>query len=413
MRMNNRITVVSLFLSIIVAAAAPLSAWSAASVLVTDNPGTIHVIVVDPTDSNIVYAAAETAGVLKTMDNGATWTAMTTGLTPIVVDGQSTFSVTDLVIDPVAPTTLYLAAGSGAYKSVDGGESWAALVLPADSVVPTAVAVYEAAPNNVFVGTAASGLFGSDDYGATWTSRGGQEYGTCNGLLVTAYASESASSGRSSGTDPEEPVEPPVVWKITPDGVYQYSDAFFSREWIPVSLSKQYIYSILGSKVKKELFGQNNPVVYVGVHENGVHTSTDNGKTWTKLETPGEVSLAGMNINGLAEGPVDPGSAGPPPLYATSWDGALLKGEEQGGSWTFTPLVDADSLGLAEFHPKSVAVVSIGDPPDGQTPVDPAIWTGTFGYGVTDNPPPGAIYYSPDNGFSWSNALKDGYRVNR
>ena len=95
MRMNNRTAVVSLLLLILIVAAGPLSAWSATSVLVTDNPGTIHVIVVDPTDSNIVYAAAETAGVLKTTDNGATWTAMTTGLSPIVVDGQSTFSVTD------------------------------------------------------------------------------------------------------------------------------------------------------------------------------------------------------------------------------------------------------------------------------------------------------------------------------
>ena len=415
MMMNNKTVVVSLLLLIIAVTAGPLSAWSASSVIVTDNPGTIHVIVVDPTDSNIVYAAAETAGVLKTTDNGATWTAMTTGLTPIVVGGQSTFSVTDLAIDPVSPTTLYLAAASGAYKSVDGGETWAALALSTDLVDPTAVAVYEAAPNNVMVGTATSGLFSSDDYGATWNFRGGQEDGACNGLLVTEYESQSDSSGRagSSETDPDEPVKPAVYWKITPQGVFEHSDAFFSREWIPVGLSHQHIYSILGSKVKKELFGQNNAVVYVGVHESGIFTSTDSGETWTQLDTPGGVSLAEMNINGMAEGPPDPDSIGPSPLYATSWDGVLLKGVEQDGVWTFDRLVDRDALGLTEFHPKAVAVVPMDGLADDRPPAAPAIWTGTFGYGVTDNPPPGTIYYSPDDGASWANALAEGYWVNQ
>ncbi|HYE58466.1 MAG TPA: hypothetical protein VD948_08165 [Rhodothermales bacterium] len=96
-------------------------------------------IVLDPNDRNTAYVGALGAlyspggqrGVFKTTDGGATWRQTLT------LGGN--VGVVDLVMDPAQPQTLYAAtwertrrgwdfvesgAGSGLYKSTDGGETW-------------------------------------------------------------------------------------------------------------------------------------------------------------------------------------------------------------------------------------------------------------------------------------------------
>ncbi len=97
-------------------------------------------VVLHPNDSNTLWVAAlghlyspnAERGVFKTTDAGATWRKV------LFVDENS--GAVDLVIDPKDPNTLYAAiwhrerrawnlmeagAGSGIYKSTDGGETWA------------------------------------------------------------------------------------------------------------------------------------------------------------------------------------------------------------------------------------------------------------------------------------------------
>ncbi|MCC6723074.1 MAG: glycosyl hydrolase [Saprospiraceae bacterium] len=97
-------------------------------------------VVLHPTDPNTVWVAAlghlyspnQERGVYKTTDGGNTWRQV------LFVDENS--GAVDLVIDPKNPNTLYAAIwnrersawnlvesgkGSGIYKSMDGGETWA------------------------------------------------------------------------------------------------------------------------------------------------------------------------------------------------------------------------------------------------------------------------------------------------
>jgi len=99
-------------------------------------------IVVDPRDSNIVFVASMgpmyttggERGLYRTTDGGATWTRV------LFVDDRT--GATDVVIDPTDSNIVYAATldrlrrpwhydgegpGSGIYKSVDGGTTWTRL----------------------------------------------------------------------------------------------------------------------------------------------------------------------------------------------------------------------------------------------------------------------------------------------
>ncbi|MFK7958232.1 MAG: hypothetical protein AB8B96_19200, partial [Lysobacterales bacterium] len=144
---------------------------------------------VHPQDPNTVWVAAQgntylpgdQTGVFKSTDGGASWRRV---LTP---DNESTGAV-DLALDMANPRILYAAlwdnqrtawglrsggAGSGIWRSEDGGESWARLTedLP-DGMGKIGVAVSPAQPGLVWAIVEAEddkgGLYRSTDGGDSW-----------------------------------------------------------------------------------------------------------------------------------------------------------------------------------------------------------------------------------------------------
>src|ERR1700733_9112807 len=118
---------------------------------------TIVAMAIDPQNSDVVYASAAFS-MYKTVDGGATWL-------PIAGAGVS------LVIDPSAPNTLYagLSPSGGVMKSLDGGQTF----LPASTGLGTP-AVFSLAidPNNLkvlYAGTLGEGAFKSIDGAQSWT----------------------------------------------------------------------------------------------------------------------------------------------------------------------------------------------------------------------------------------------------
>ena len=92
----------------------------------------VNLLVVDPAHPNVVYAATEGnygtprgfRGFFKSADAGATWTAINNGLANLL---QLRSTVTALLIDPSNSNVLYAAtSGTGVFKSADGGASWSA-----------------------------------------------------------------------------------------------------------------------------------------------------------------------------------------------------------------------------------------------------------------------------------------------
>ena len=146
---------------------------------------------VHPTNPEIVYVASfgkysapsEERGVYKSTDGGDTWRR-------VLYRDERTGAI-DVVLDRNDPDVIYASlweafrkeytmssggAGSGMFKSVDGGETWTEITratgMPAEGVVGRiGLAVSSANSNRVYAlfEHADGGLFRSDDAGASWT----------------------------------------------------------------------------------------------------------------------------------------------------------------------------------------------------------------------------------------------------
>jgi photosystem II stability/assembly factor-like uncharacterized protein len=88
---------------------------------VMEGDGTVSKLIVDPSNSNIVYATisrvslSRGGSLLKSTDGGSTWARSP------VLEGTNIFS---MAIDPQDTNTLYVGTASGVWKSINGGLSW-------------------------------------------------------------------------------------------------------------------------------------------------------------------------------------------------------------------------------------------------------------------------------------------------
>ncbi|MGK7370661.1 MAG: WD40/YVTN/BNR-like repeat-containing protein, partial [Candidatus Halalkalibacterium sp. M3_1C_030] len=148
-------------------------------------------IVVHPDNADVAWVAAlghafgtdgnEERGVFKTTDGGKTWTK--------VLYNNPRAGAVDIEIDPTNPRILYASlweayrnpwemssggAGSGLYKSTDGGETWENISkrpgMPKGILGKIGVAISPVNPDRVWaiIENDNGGVFRSDDSGKTW-----------------------------------------------------------------------------------------------------------------------------------------------------------------------------------------------------------------------------------------------------
>jgi len=129
----------------------------------------LEAIALNPTDNNVVYAAA-VGGLFKTTDGGASWNPTGAGF-PVN-------PVSTLVVDPSHPNIVYAAfgvsqatgQGAGVFASVDGGASWNARNTGLTDFTVTALAIDRNDPQSLYAGTDTQGVFRTTDGGMHWAA---------------------------------------------------------------------------------------------------------------------------------------------------------------------------------------------------------------------------------------------------
>jgi photosystem II stability/assembly factor-like uncharacterized protein len=153
-----------------------------------DDSSQIGRLQIHPANADIVYVAAvghpygpnAERGVFRTTDGGRTWQKV------LFVDDKT--GAADIAMDPSNPRVLYATtwqvlrtpwnifstgAGSGLYKSTDGGDTWTKLTagLPTGNLGKIGVTVSPANPQRLWATVEADsrgGVYRSDDGGRTW-----------------------------------------------------------------------------------------------------------------------------------------------------------------------------------------------------------------------------------------------------
>jgi photosystem II stability/assembly factor-like uncharacterized protein len=177
--------------------------------LAKTDTGRVRTIAIDPTNPNAMYVAFAAGGVWKTTDTGVNWTPLTEAL--------GTLSVGSIAVDPANFNTIYLGFGDpfdgtgiGFVKSIDGGTTWSEPVYLGNSTTISQILVSPSSPSTLFAATD-KGLFRSIDAGASWTLvplATGQtsaphawsiDSGAGPRLVVTLEATPAATSGTTNG----------------------------------------------------------------------------------------------------------------------------------------------------------------------------------------------------------------------
>ncbi len=248
--------------------------------------GRVSDFAVNPSNSSEYYVATASGGVWKTTNKGVTYSP--------VFDGQGSYSIGCVTLDPSNPSTVWVGSGEnnnqravsygdGVYKSDDGGKTWKNMGLKNSEHI-SEVIVHPTNPNIVYVGAYGPvwteggdrGVYKSIDGGATWTCvKSVSSYTGCNDLVM----------------DPRNP---------------------------------DVLYAAFHQRIRKVF-------TYIGGGpESAVYKSTDGGATWKKLEG----GLPGGDVGriGLAISPVNPDV-----LYtvveAKEDKGGIYRSVDKGASW--------------------------------------------------------------------------------
>ena len=249
--------------------------------------GRIADIAIIPDDPATWYVGVGSGGVWKTTNAGTTWTP--------VFDGETSYSIGAVSVDPSNPNTVWVGTGEntggrhngfgdGVYRSKDGGGSWEKMGLEASEHI-SEIIIHPQDPNTVWVAS----------QGPLWSS-GGER-----GLFKTTDGGKTWDNVLSAGE-----------WTGVTDVIIDPRDP--NRLYAATWQHHRTVAAYVG-----------------GGPESGIHVSEDGGETWAEL-TRGLPEGSKGKI-GLAISPLRPDV-----VYAAielnRRKGGVWRSEDRGASWT-------------------------------------------------------------------------------
>ncbi len=235
---------------------------------------------------SVIYAATATGGVWKSTNAGVTWAP--------VFDSVRTGSVGAVAVAPSNSDVVWVGTGeannmrssswgTGVYKSIDGGRTWSAAMLPKSQHIGKIVidprdpnVVYVAALGPLWASGGERGLYKTTDGGKTWTNTKEISRYTGFGEIVmdpsnpdVLYAASQMRERREFGFLPAGPES----------AIYKTVDA--GRTWTQL---KQGLPTGDIGRIGMSICKSRPNIVYAMVHArppaNGLYRSDDAGATW-------------------------------------------------------------------------------------------------------------------------------------
>jgi hypothetical protein len=245
-------------------------------------------IAIDPTNSSVVYAGFADGGVWKSTNSGAMWTPLT--------DSQPTLAVGSIVLDPKAPSTIYVGTGEGNFssdsfygrgilKSTDGGANWTQ--LGADTFDSLSIPSMFIDPSGNLYVAAAQGVDGAGlgcNAASAPAPRRGLYKSTDGGLHFTQIVSGKNVSDFEIDTSSTPTRGLIAVFK---EGSFTFEETAGMATLTPITQLPA-----AADMVTRTTFGaapSNPAVIYAGVGfdtmpgTSALYVSQDRGANWTKI----------------------------------------------------------------------------------------------------------------------------------
>lgn len=198
-------------------------------------------------------------GMFRSLDEGDTWNACNTGL------AASAPPLTNVVVSPADPSTVYTSTLDRVFKTTTAGATWQSsrIGFPADAFLNYALAVDPVDSNTIYASfevagpPLASGLYKSVDGGTTWNPADG-------GLPSDAFVSTIA-------IDATNPSTIYAGW----NGLFKSIDG--GTNWVSANTGLP-----IGARIYSIVIDPAMPTtLYAADFYSGVYRSTDAGATWT------------------------------------------------------------------------------------------------------------------------------------
>lgn len=298
-------------------------------------------ILVDPEDPGTLFANNYGGGNVKSSDGGSNWELASKGYT-----GAMMF---DISVHPGDPGVVYATARSGAFRSMDGGETWSGMAYPPANFAETySVGLSPHTPKILLVAHELMGkLWRTLDGGDSWelvktldpvsglNMRGFKRIVFAPSAPHVVYAGSCRSRGELHGG------------KTDALGIFKSEDT--GQTWLEANSTNTEDECVNDLAVHPN----NHFIVYAATAAEGLYKTTDGGVNWTPMNT----GLPTSDIRSVA---IDPGNWDV--VYVGTEGHRVYKSTTGGGSWS--PLVAGmepnDSIWALAIDPLNPAVVYAG-----------------------------------------------------
>ena len=332
---------------------------------------TVDALLSAPSAPNTAWAGTDGQGILRTVDRGVSWTALDGGL-------MNTFAFS-LAVRP-ATHAVYVGTGFGDqfWRSLDRGSSWTRAAYLFSRNSEHGLAVDPLQSGRVYLSVYGSGVYRSDDDGATFADPDSVS-GTLTNHFVRDLVAWPGQSGHlfvGTGVGPFESMDGGASWAprlgdlpggfavhamalvpTTPFrmfvgndnlGIYRTIDG--GSTWAPANAGLPVATGRAASFVHALLVDATDPsVVYAALDTlgcpncSGVFKSANGGASWA----PASAGLPVGEVRTIVQDPVHPAM-----LFCGVYGRGVFVSIDRGAGWQ--PV--ANQSGLADLHVRSLAV---------------------------------------------------------